>query len=98
MSRKIWNHPEGLTNLLTELPEPAEVNPQSQLIFVSEELGTLTLKGAEVGKVLASVDTVEQLFEALDRESSVRVELSNFEADSDVLETMESRFDYFESV
>ena len=100
MSRAIWNHPEALQQLLAELPNPNQddVDSTSRLIFVNTDFGTLTLNGAEVNKVLSAVQTVNQLFEALDQATDCTVELSNFEAQPEISERLEELFDYFESI
>jgi hypothetical protein len=100
MSKQVWTTPEALQQLLNELQEPRadEVNPESKLVLIHEELGTLTLTGMDVCKVLSSVRAVDQLFETLERENECTVELTNFDIQPEVGERLEELFDYVEIV
>jgi hypothetical protein len=100
MEKNIWTKPEELQQLLTELDCQADskVASKSRMTIIHDELGTLTLNGNEVATLLHSVETVNQMFDAIGQEADCTVEVSDFEVSPEVNERLEEIFDYVEVV
>lgn len=94
----MWEQPEPLRQLLEEADLALCENESARLTLFNEELGTMTLTGANVDHALSSEDLVEQFFDAIDNASDCTVEIANIEVKPEVLEKLESLFDYVEVV
>mgnify|MGYP001617076090 CR=1 FL=1 len=97
MSDELRPRPDSIVDLLGQLPEVDEhlkVNLKAKLVITHEELGTLSFTGAEVYKILATIDTTAEFFDALQLDGTEAVEVYNYQLTVEVKETMERRVEY----